>query len=173
MTLTQIGEELWGKLAPLFDEDDGALYAIRVVADSEEAVLNVARLLEQRTSVSGVAVWNRSAGIEVRVDTLTEATQGIVSGLYDPTHVLLTDLRVGDITVPPLGVLMLPGELVLDYRKGPGWSADTLAAFFSLLQRIVDDGHNVRVALPDVVLPKWHDAFSAGLNWFCLEHTPG
>jgi hypothetical protein len=173
MTLTQLGEELWGRLAPLFDEDDGALHTIRLVANSEEAVLNVARLLEQRASVSGVAVWNRSTGVEVRVDTLTAAAHGVIAELYDPTHVLLTDLQVGDIAVPPLGVFMLPGELVLDYRKGPAWSAGTLAALFSLLQRLVGDGQNVRVTLPDVVLPKWHDALSAGLNWFWLEHTPG
>ena len=63
-----------------------------------------------------------------------------VTGEADACHVVLRDTRVGAAVLPELGVFVLPDEVALDYRMGPEWRAEEVAALFTLLRTLLRRG---------------------------------
>lgn len=99
----------WSHLAFLFDIDDGSLPEIWVLNLSPAQIEAVINLLE-------------SLGNQV--------------GGSPPEHIVVRGIRIAGVTIPDLGVSRGHAEVILDYRMGEGWNADSFGALMELLRRI-------------------------------------
>jgi hypothetical protein len=125
-------DELWAELHEVFVHDDGSLpefVLVDVPAGAQRALLD--RLLEQGHTDD--TIWDPSRDRDVRVSELLDA-----GGRLPTFHALFTGIRIDGVELPALGAFFIGDELALDYRAGPEWTPDTVAALARFLVELRD-----------------------------------
>jgi hypothetical protein len=119
-------EQFWAEVQDLFDADDGSLPEI-VLADLGP---HETRNLLDHVVGKASAQEDRSS--------------------VDTPERILDNLQYDGVRLPTLGIDAFDDELVIDYRMGDGWNAETLAAFARLLGELRDLAPHARiVAIPE------------------------
>lgn len=159
-------QDLWGRLSPLFEEDDGGLYDVRLTGLTSSSGSRLAAHLQKRAvSLEGYA-WDRVLNREVKVENLAEAALQVGAKRLQRLHVLLTGIQLNGIAIPDLGLYVWTDELTLDYRMGREWSASVLYAFFELLYELSLIEPNLKLDLGDTALPQWQREFCDAFAWY-------
>lgn len=114
-------------------------------------------------------VWHKQREAEVRVSTLANAAELVVSGEGEQFHVVVNDLVHAGVRLPRLGafVLMTPsgeGELDLHYWPHDGWSEDQIDALFDLLAGIRASSRTARISFDTNFREPAHESFSAAID---------
>jgi hypothetical protein len=148
---------LWERLAFLFDEDDGSLPELRIVGLSPAGLTRVVTALWERAAEPPAVdrLWHDAHGVEAPVRDVAHACELLVAGRIVPFHVPLEGIAVGAVALPALGAFVDPDEVVLDYRMGPDWNADVLAAFVVLLGELRALDAGARLDLEEAIAPQF------------------
>src|SRR5687768_1955040 len=113
--MTSDAEALYSQIGFLFDTDDGSLPEIHLTdLAANQTPLLYARLRGISTRINESATfWDRRANKETAIDSVPDAAERVVSGDADAFHMVLQEPRVGEVTLPPLGVFVFPDEIAL------------------------------------------------------------
>jgi hypothetical protein len=114
-------------------------------------------------------VWHKQLEAEVRVSTLANAAELVVSGEGEQFHVVLNDLVHAGVRLPRLGAFVLmttggEGELDLHYWPHDGWSDEQIDALFDLLAGIRASSRAARISFDTNFHEPAHKNFGAAVD---------
>ncbi len=146
-----MSDELWNAIRGCFETDDGSLPSIEINCLSTGDVEAIYSSLRERSRLwnNDAVFWDVKRKCEVPVDSVENAASLVAQKIAEPFHICLTELTVKDVTLPDLGVFILPDSIELDYRMGAEWSRDRVAALFLLLCQLAN------MALSAAIEPSW------------------
>jgi hypothetical protein len=136
-----MSDELWSTIRGCFETDDGSLPSIEVNGLSTTDVASIYSMLRKQSRLwnEDAVYWDVERQAEVPVDSVENAAALVGQGRAEPFHLCLSDLAVSDALLPDIGVFVFSDSIELDYRMGPEWTRDRVAALFELLCQIVID----------------------------------
>jgi hypothetical protein len=159
--------DAWGRLHWLFDEDDGALYDIRLTGLDEAGLVRAFEFMRSRANITLDALfWHTAMKLDQRVADYPDAARLVAQGVAEPFHVLARGLEFGGAVIPDLGLFVCADELTLDYRKGPEWGQPQLLALFELLRQLASATAG-QVNLGKHVLPQADATFANEWQAYC------
>ena len=141
-----------------------------------DAVLRGFTLLRDRSReiMPGDSQFWLKAEEEARpVSSVPNAAALVVSGEAEAFHVVLEDIRCGDVTLPDLGVFVFQDQLCIDFRMGEHWGPAELAGFFGLLADLADLDPKAAFSLEDGVPEIVSERHIAAFERFLRERPPG
>jgi hypothetical protein len=134
----------WSQLRDLFADDDGSLSEIELTHMDPAAIPGVFATLWRRghdATAGGASYCDRRDGQDKPIASAEDAANAAVlvcNQEAESVHVVIGGLGSAEYRVPDLGVLVHPEGLVLDYRMGPAWGLQQLAALFELFLTIAE-----------------------------------
>jgi len=135
-------------LSRYFEKDDGSLPEVEIEFERGELVEQAFNYLFElgavNVTVNGGYLWLRKEMREFPFNGPQDAAL-VTHDLADSFHVVLGSIRCNDRIVPPLGVLVEPHSLVIDYRMGSDWDRATTGGFINLLKSLINVGGRVSV----------------------------
>jgi hypothetical protein len=152
MPQSTIRTNLWSAVHNFFEQNDGSLPEILLVGVSPEQAQAIFDALLQHAHPlrDDQTVWVDETVGDVPIRDLADApllaAQRQLAGWL---HVVLTGVRTGGTDLPDLGVGIANDHVSLDYRPGPGWTADSLAAFVDLLRGLQQLAPKSQLVLAD------------------------
>lgn len=164
---------LWEELHGFFEVDDGSLPEILIHFRNPEAIESgylFLRDLAVDVSPDPAVFWSVADNAERPVDTVPNAAALVVRGDAEPFHAVFGGIRMGEVTIPDLGVFVFHDHLGVDYRMGSEWHGEEVRALFDLLLRLSDLDPGPVLSLscmpPEVEEVRFHEAW----NRFVKEH---
>jgi hypothetical protein len=145
----------------LFEADDGSLPEFVIAGLDDTALVAAYNRLsaDSRVVNSTQTVHRRLDGVDVLLQGLNDPVGSVVRGEVEPFHVVFGGIAVYSTRLPDIGVGVFPGELILDYRMGPGWTPQAVEAFLHLLSELARTSPTARVGLEDHVPRFWVERF--------------
>lgn len=145
-------DRLWQRVHPCFAGSPLAVppevEIVRINAAQAAAIFDY--LLKHARLDGQPEFWYESRKQWVAVTAVPNAAAPVARHQADPFHLVLLDLQVGEVTLPPLGLFVFQDVFNLDYQLGPKWQQPQVAAFFILLQ------HLARLAPNALIRPSNH-----------------
>ena len=129
----------WNRLRHLFECDDGSLPEIRIAPLSDEEiveiyewVLSIAKL----ESDNRASAWSIKEQRDIPLKQIDRPAKKFVDGELQPFHHLLSDLKIGGLEIPELGIFVGSQQLSFDYRMGAEWGPSEVDALLVFLKAI-------------------------------------
>lgn len=166
---------LWDELHEFFDTDDGSLPEVHLDYSDPHAVPRGFALLLDRSRelvADDGQFWSKAAEEARPVNSASNAAALVVSGEAEAFHVVVEDVRCGDVTLPDLGVFVFQDQISLDFRMGSHWGPVELAGFFGLLADLRALDPEASLSLEDYVLPAMVERFRGAFERFLGEQAP-
>ncbi|MBA3471544.1 MAG: hypothetical protein H0T53_18060 [Herpetosiphonaceae bacterium] len=156
---------LWSQLHAHFDTNDGSLPELWLTVDTPAAVSVIVRHLLTVGHLSPHVEWSwfDLENQEHPLTDVAEVAARIASHTAEPLHVLLTNIVLGTVPLPDLGMLILPDRVELDYRMGEAWNPLNLVALFTFLAQIAEAVPSMTLTVEDSMLPARQEHFV--LTW--------
>ncbi len=167
---------LWDELHEFFDTDDGSLPEVHMNYSDPHAVVRGFALLQDRsleTMHEDQRFWSKADEEALPVNSVPNAAALVVSGEAEAFHVVMDDIRCGDVTLPDLGVFVFDDQICLDFRMGAHWGPVELGGFFGLLADLAALDPEASLSLEDYVLLEVVERFRGAFERFVRERTPG
>ncbi|RYD20684.1 MAG: hypothetical protein EOP88_14100 [Verrucomicrobiaceae bacterium] len=158
---------LWNEIHGFFETDDGSLPEIRINHANSQAVVSgfaFLRSLPASASQEPFSFWSLTDDAERPVDSVPNAAALVVSGDAQPFHMIISGIRMCNVTLPDLGVFIFPDQLALDYRMGSHWDGTKVEVLFRLVAELLaqDPGASLSLEVlpPDVEKARFHEAWN-------------
>ncbi len=131
-------ERLWNFVSSYFETDDGSLPEIALGNLHDRGRDNVFAVL-----ASYFEMMNIEATYVDKKNSLVESAhfshsllRRLEAAEIKRVQFVANELKVQGIQLPDLGILILPDEVILDYRMGSDWTPKTVFSFFSFLKEL-------------------------------------
>lgn len=118
----------------------------------------------QSRLIGSPQVFDRRISREVPLATLESPVALVHSAEIEPFHCLIGNLRVGDTTLPDIGLFVLPGAIAIDFQPGPAWNAASMETLLRLLDQVVLLAEQPQLSLEETLSPALQQAFITGLD---------
>jgi hypothetical protein len=127
--------ELWEALSSLFETDDGSLPEVVIGNLDKNAVEQIFQYLKSHADPieNDVLVWHAQLGEEVPLNSIEGLIDLLYRGEVPRIRILLKNISVDGVSLPPIGCLILPSEVELDYKMGKEWNPEKVFNFLRLL----------------------------------------
>lgn len=161
----------WLEIRELFEHDDGSLPDIYFENLKPDEIVAMYESVMSRCSVFGEpTAWGVAELRDVPLSAFPRPAQAFTSGKIEQFRHGLAGLTINGAAIPQLTISVEPGRVSFDYRKGDGWSEQTVSALFTLiaeLRRIAPDAvvfqaEEGRSDRPSEAFTRALDAFAAG-----------
>lgn len=86
-------------------------------------------------SAGGASIWMKGSD-ENRPFKGTSDAELVIAGTAETFHLVLDNIEGAGRPIPALGVLVLPDQLVLDYRMGSEWGPNEIHTFLVMLSHL-------------------------------------
>lgn len=142
--------ELWNKVKPLFENDDGSLPDIFVENLTTDEINSIYKWILSISCIDGEpTVWSFKKQKDIAVSSLKNAAKAFNLGEIESFRHLLKEFDINGTLIPQLSVCIEKGEISFDYRKGKEWGPEQVKALFEFLSRIKDRAKKVRIIQAD------------------------
>jgi hypothetical protein len=136
------------ELTDYFTIDDGSLPEIEVRFLNDGGVVEGLSYLfslgARDASSGGASVWMKGSTENRPFEGPSDA-ELVIAGRAEAFHLVLASIECAGCPIPALGVLVLPDQLVLDYRMGPEWGFNEIRMFLDMLSHLRKLGGDVSV----------------------------
>lgn len=144
-------DSIWSQIRDLFETNDGSLPEIELTNLDSGAIPRLFASLWRRghdTTAGGASYCDRRDGQDKPIASVEDAANAAVHVCNQEAqsiHVVLGGLGSAEAPMPDLGVFVHPDGLVFDYRMGPAWGPQQVAALFELLHTIAETAPDFEV----------------------------
>jgi hypothetical protein len=148
-------------VSPCFIEDDGSLPGVEIANLTSSEIKAIYDSIRSRSKIASenAVLWIESEQRDVPLDSVPNAAALVAEGIADSFHFCFTDLRIGTVELPMLGLFVFADFIELDYRMGPHWTLETIDGFFRLLLEIRSIAPGLIIRFPSVEAPPDSDRF--------------
>lgn len=134
------------ELTDYFTIDDGSLPEIEVRFLTDDGVVKGLSYLfslgARDVSAGGASIWMKGSDENRPFEGLGDA-ELVIAGTAEAFHLVLDNIECAGRPIPALGVLVLPDQLVLDYRMGSEWGPNEIHTFLVMLSHLRGLGGDV------------------------------
>jgi len=155
-----------------FGYDDGSLPGVELRDVTSEQILVIYDYIRRgsRVSTLDAKFWDKRQERAVSLDAVSNAAELVANGAVEAFHFCFTGLRVGAVELPELGLFVFANTVELDYRMGPHWTRERIAAFFELLRELCRIAPDATLGVASVEGPPAADRFlEAWARWGRLD----
>ena len=129
--------ECWDKIKHLFENDDGSLPDIYIEPVSDQELIKIYGWV---SSVSNPPVdasaWSTIKQCDVLLSEIDNPAKRFVAGELELFRHALLGLKINGVEIPQLTVEISTNCVSFDYRMGPEWGSEQIAALCELLRKI-------------------------------------